>query len=129
MFLNDNRLTSRIDSSLLFNSKCDSANLDKIIHLCNHSKSEFQIKKISSDNLLNMTIPILNNEFFLSFSKLDKIASLPNNSFLSSIMLLNKASNIFKDTFKSTDKFLVSVPFRSNPNDLYNFLVKKKCLS
>ena len=57
--IKDNRLTYRIAPTYIFDDTCDKSEIRRIIHLCNHSKDTFEIKDISSDELIGFTIPIL----------------------------------------------------------------------
>ena len=129
MFLKDNRLSTRIYANILFKEQLFSAKLKKVIHLCNHDAQTYSIQHLDSDEFIKMVVPILNNEVFLAFTKLDKLASLPRSPFQSSIQLMHNVTQIYKSTFTNVDKILVSVPFRSNPNELYDFLNKEGCLS
>jgi len=125
----DDRLTFRISPSEFFSEISEQAEIKSIIHLCNHNSETFQIKDISAKELLDYTIPIFTNEFFLAHHKLNTLASLPNSPVISSAEMLNMVSKIYESAFINVKLKLVLVPFKSNPNDLYNFLNKEGCLN
>ena len=129
MFLRDSRLNTRISPNILFKKSITSAKLKKVIHLCNHDSKSYSIQEINSNELINMVVPILNNEFFLAFAKLDKLASLPEAPFQSSIEIMKDVIKVYESAFIDVDKFLVSVPYRSDPNELYDFLNRQGCLN
>ena len=127
--VNDNRMTYRIAPRNLFGSICDRSKIRSVIHLCNHNKEAFEIKDITSDELIALTIPILTNELFLLNYKLDKLASLPNSPFYSTNRLYTASENIFLSAFKDVELKLVFVPYQSNPIELFDFLKKEGCLN
>ena len=127
--LNDNRLTFRINPNSLFKQISLKSDISTIIHLCNHTKDTFEIKDISAEELLDFTIPILTNEFFLANHKVNAAASLPNSTFPSSNKIYNKTRKIYENAFRKASLKLVLVPYMSNPNDLYDFLKKEGCLN
>jgi len=128
-FLKDNRLTYRVSPNDLFASICEKSKIKSIIHLCNHDKDTFEIKNITSDELMNFTIPILTNELFLANHKLNTLASLPFSPFHSMSKIYKASENIFNSAFKNVTLKLVFVPYMSNPNDLYDFLKSEGCLN
>ena len=97
--------------------------------MCNHSKDTFEIKNISSDELIGFTIPILSNELFLANHKLDTVASLPNSPFQSTDKMYAATKNIFSQAFNDVDIKLILVPYPSSPIDLFNFLKQEGCLN
>ena len=127
--INDNRLTYRITPTELFDYICEKSEIKRIVHLCNHSKGIFEIKEISSDDLIGFTIPILTNELFLANYKLDTVASLPNSPFQSTDKMYAATKNIFSQAFNDVEIKLILVPYHSNPIDLFNFLKKEGCLN
>ena len=127
--INDNRLTYRISPTDLFDNTCDKSAIKSIIHLCNHSKETFEIKNISSDELIDFTIPILTNELFLANHKLDTVASLPNSPFQSTDKMYTASENIFSSAFKDVELKLALVPYQSSPIELFNFLKQEGCLN
>jgi hypothetical protein len=128
-FLKDNRLTYRISPNDLFASVSKKSKIKRIIHLCNHDKDIFEIKNITSEELINFTIPILTNELFLANHKLNTLASLPFSPFKSTSKIYAASEDIFNSAFKNISLKLVFVPYMSNPNDLYNFLNNEGCLN
>ena len=127
-FLKDNRLTYRISPNEIFTSVSEKSKIKSIIHLCNHDKNTFEIINITTEELINFTIPILTNELFLANHKLNTLASLPFSPFQSSAELYATSHDIFKSAFKNVSLKLVFVPYMSNPNDLYHFLNSEGCL-
>ena len=127
--INDNRITYRISPKDIFDNTCDKSEIKSIIHLCNHSKKTFEIKNISSDELIGFTIPILTNELFLANHKLDTVASLPNSPFQSTDKMYATSENIFSSAFKGVELKLALVPYQSNPIELFNFLKQEGCLN
>ena len=128
-FLKDNRLTCRVSPNDLFASICEKSKIKSIIHLCNHDKDTFEIKNITSEELLNFTIPILTNELFLANHKLNTLASLPFSPFHSTAKIYTASEDIFNSAFNNLSLKLVFVPFMSNPNELYDFLKSEGCLN
>ena len=127
--LKDNRLTYRIVPTDIFDDTCDKSEIKRIIHLCNHSKDTFEIKNVSSDELIGFTIPVLTNELFLANHKLDTVASLPNSPFQSTDKMYATSANIFSSAFKGIELKLALVPYQSNPIELFNFLKQEGCLN
>ena len=127
--INDNRMTYRIASTDLFDKTCEKSEIKRIIHLCNHSKETFEIKNISSDELIGFTIPILTNELFLANHKLNTVASLPNSPFQSADKMYTASKNIFSSAFKDVELKLVLVPYQSSPIELFNLLKQEGCLN
>ena len=128
-FLKDNRLTFRVSPNDLFMGICEKSKIKSIIHLCNHDKEIFEIKKITSQELMNFTIPILSNELFLANHKLNTLASLPFSPFHSTEKIYTASEDIFNSAFNNVSLKLVFVPYMSNPNDLYDFLKCEGCLN
>ena len=128
-FINDNRLTYRISPFDLFANISEKSKVKSIIHLCNHDKETFEIKDITTEELLNFTIPILTNELFLANYKVNTLASLPNTPFQSTTKIYKESEDVFNSAFKHASLKLVFVPYMSNPNDLYDFLKKEGCLN
>ena len=127
--INDNRLTYRIKPTELFDQICEKSEIKRIIHLCNHSKDTFEIKEISSYDLIEFTIPILINELFLANYKLDTVASLPTSPFQSTDKMYTATKDIFFQAFIDVDIKLIFVPYQSNPIDLFNFIKQEGCLN
>jgi len=127
--INDNRLTFRVTPTELFDQICEKSEIKRIVHLCNHSKDIFEIKGISSDDLIGFTIPILINELYLANHKLDTVASLPTSPFQSTDKMYSATKNIFSQAFNNVDIKLIFVPYQSNPIDLFNFLKQEGCLN
>ncbi len=127
--INDNRLIYRMTPTELFDRTCEKSEIKRIIHLCNHSKENFEIKNISSDELIGFTIPILINELFLANHKLNTVASLPNSPFQSTDKMYTASKNIFSSAFKDVELKLVLVPFQSSPIELFNLLKQEGCLN
>jgi len=128
-FLKDNRLTYRISPNDLFASISEKSKIKSIIHLCNHDKDKFEIKDITTEELMNFTTPILTNELFLANYKLNTLASLPFSPFQSTAKIYKASENVFNSAFKNVSLKLVFVPYLSNPNDLYSFLKSEGCLN
>ena len=128
-FLKDNRLTYRMSPQDLFANVCEKSIMKSIIHLCNHDKDTFEIKNITSEELMNFTIPILTNELFLANHKLNTLASLPFSPFDSTAKIFMASENIFNSAFKNVTLNIVFVPYMSNPNELYDFLKSEGCLN
>ena len=126
--LKQRKLLFRVNPHDLFNNYADNIKIKSFIHLSNHSKSCFEIKEISLEQLLSISLAIFNNEFLLAFNRLNNIASLPESHFLSSSEIMHDVKNIYSQVFSKIDKRLVLVPYRSNPNDLYEFLKDNRCL-
>ena len=68
------------------------------------------------------------NELFLANNRLNKVASLPGSTLNNSSILYSKVSEIYQKSFQNVELKLVLVPYKSNPNDLYNFLKENRCL-
>jgi len=128
-FLKDNRLTYRISPNDLFDSISEKSKIKSIIHLCNHDKDTYEIKNITSEELINFTIPILINELFLANHKLNTLASLPFSPFQSTAKIYKESEDVFNSVFQNVSLKLVFVPYMSNPNDLYDFLKSEGCLN
>ena len=127
--IKDDRLTFRIAPSDIFNEIREEAEIQSVIHLCNHNLDTFSIKEISVQELLQYITPIFTNEFFLAHHKLNILASLPNSPFISSVEMLKKTERVYATTFYNTRVRLVLVPYKSNPHDLYYFLKMEGCLN
>lgn len=127
--IKDNRLTFRISPTDIFDEINEQSTIKSIIHLCNHTADRFEIKDISVKEFLDYTIPIFSNELFLAHHKLNTLASLPNSPLISSVEMLKKTENIYASAFENISLKLVLVPFKSNPNDLFEFLKKEGCLN
>ena len=128
-FLKVNRLTYRISPKDLFASVSEKSNIKSIIHLCNHDKATFEMKDITSEDLMSFTMPILTNELFLANHKLNTLASLPFSPFMSTAKIYRASEDVFNSAFKNISLKLVFVPYMSNPNDLYDFLKIEGCLN
>ena len=128
-FLKDNRLTYRLSPNDLFASVSEKSKIKSIIHLCNHDKDTFELKNISSEELIDFTIPILTNELFLANIKLNVLASLPFSPFQSTSKIYTASGDVFNSAFKNVSLKLVFLPYMSNPNDLYDFLKGEGCLN
>ena len=128
-FLKDNRLTFRMSPKDLFTSICEKSKIKSIIHLCNHDKDTFEIKNITTKELINFTIPILTNELFLANHKLNTLASLPFSPFQSTAKIFTASEDVFNSAFKNVSLKLIFVPYMSNPIDLYDFLKSEGCLN
>ena len=128
-FLKDNRLTFRMSPKDLFTSICEKSKIKSIIHLCNHDKDTFEIKNITTKELINFTIPILTNELFLANHKLNTLASLPFSPFQSTAKIFKASEDVFNSSFKNVSLKLIFVPYMSNPIDLYDFLKSEGCLN
>jgi len=113
----------------LFANICEKSKIKSIIHLCNHDKNTFEIKNITTEELMNFTIPILTNELFLANHKLNTLASLPFSPFQSTAKIFTASENVFNSAFKNISLKLVFVPYMSDPNDLYDFLKSEGCLN
>ena len=127
--INDNRLTYRMAPKDLFDHTCNNSEIKRIIHLCNHSKDTFEIMNISTDKLMDFSLPILSNELFLSNYKLDLVASLPGSPFESTNRIYTASKNIFSSAFKNVEIKLALVPYHSDPIELFSFLKKEGCLN
>ena len=128
-FLKDNRLTYRVSPKDLFASVSEKSKIKSIIHLCNHDKDIFEIKNITTEELINFTIPILTNELFLANHKLNTLSSLPFSPFQSTAKIYAASEDVFNSAFKNGSLKLVFIPYMSNPNDLYDFLKSEGCLN
>ena len=126
--IQDNRLTFRMSPGQLFDKITSSSKLKRVIHLCNHSDDRFKISEISCKELVKYSSSILSNELCLANNKLNAVASLPNSPFIYSTELYNKVSDIYFKAFDNVEIKLVSVPFMSDPNELYKFLKSEGCL-
>jgi len=125
---NDNRLTYRIKPTEIFDEICERSKIKRIIHFCNHSKDTFEIKDITSNDLIDYTIPILINELSLANNKLNSVASLPTSPFQSSERMYAATKDVFSKAFNDVDIKLIFVPYHSNPLKLFNFLKQERCL-
>jgi hypothetical protein len=125
----DNRLTYRLSPASLFQNISAKSKIKSIIHLCNHDKDTFEIKNITSEELIGFTIPILTNELFLANYKLNTLASLPFSPFQSTGEMYKASEDIFNSAFHNVTLKLVFLPYMSNPNDLYDFLKSEGCLN
>lgn len=125
----DSRLLFRLSYKDLFKNKANEMNIKLFLHLCNHSKDTFEIRDISSNELLSISSTILNTEFFLFFQKLNNIASIPSSPFPSSIHVMDKVQEIYLESYQKIPKKLILIPYQSNPNHLYEFLKSEGCLS
>ena len=128
-FLKDNRLTYRISPNDLFDSISEKSKIKSIIHLCNHDKDTYEIKNITTEELINFTISILINELFLANHKLNTLASLPFSPFQSTAKIYKESEDVFNSVFQNVSLKLVFVPYMSNSNDLYDFLKSEGCLN
>lgn len=126
--LKDQRLIFRVNPNDLFHNIKEEVTIKQLIHLSNHTRDNFEIKELSIENFLDVSLAILNNEFFLSFKRLNDIASISGTSFSSSYQLMHKVKDIYHAVFSELPRKLVLVPYKSNPNDLYDFLIKEGCL-
>ena len=128
-FLKDNRLTYRISPNDLFDSISEKSKIKNIIHLCNHDKDTYEIKNITTEELMNFMIPILTNELFLANHKLNTLSSLPFSPFQSTAKIYAASEDVFNSAFKNVSLKLIFIPYMSNPNDLYDFLKSEGCLN
>ena len=128
-FLRDNRLTYRLPASELFADISESADIKKVIHLCNHSGLDFKIADMSLTDLVNSNTSILINELFLANHKLNTLASFSGSPFENSSIIYKRVSEIYLQAFKDVEIKQVFIPYMSNPKDLYNFLKSEECLS
>ena len=128
-FLKDNRLNYRLSPNDLFTSISEKSKIKSIIHICNHDKDTFEIKNITSAELMNFTIPILTNELFLANHKLNTLASLPFSPFQSTAKIYAASEGVFNSAYNNVSLKLVFAPYMSNPNDLYDFLKSEGCLN
>ena len=126
--INDNRLTYRLKLNSLFADFTESAKIKRVVHLCNHSSKEFKIKDISIKELCDIIIPILMKEQFLAYNNWNIITSVPELELLSNEKIYKHIRKVFESALKDCRLFLVYVPYRSNPNLLYEFLKKEGCL-
>lgn len=127
--ISDSRLIYRLSPKNLFENSSEQSEIKRVVHLCSHTKADFEIKSISKDELANNALPILINELFLANNKLNTLASLPQSIFPSSQVLYSKTRTIFDNAFNDIEIKLVSVPYNSNPNLLYEFLKQEGCLN
>ena len=125
----DNRLTYRISPHDLFQKVVESSEIKRVVHLCNHSSSDFEISDLSEIDFIKYATSILTNEFFLANHKLNTLASLPGSSFINTSVLYKRVSDLYSQAFKDVEIKLVFVPYMSDPNDLYQFLKSEGCLS
>ena len=93
----------------------------------NSESESFSIEAISVEKLANLNTSILSNELFLSLYNLNKISSLPTSPLISSVDMLVESKEIIKQSLKSCECFLVTAPYASKPDKLYNYLVEKGC--
>ena len=128
-FLYKYNLTCRINPCNLFANISKSASIKRVIHLCNHNSVDFKIKRIDLNEYIRLSIPILENELHLANFKLNILASFPDSKFLSTNKVYSQTENILKDALRDVILNVVYVPYMSNPNDLYEFLHSKRCLS
>lgn len=126
--IKDNRLTFRIPPQDLFENITKESKIKRVVHFCNHSSDIFKINDITTEDLVKRIVPILVNELFLANNRLNKVASLPGSTLNNSSILYSKVSEIYQKSFQNVELKLVLVPYKSNPNDLYNFLKENRCL-
>ena len=127
--INDNRLIFRLSPKDLFKTNSEQSKIKRVIHLCSHTKSDFEIQSISEEELVRNALPILINELVLANNKLNTIASMSESIFPSSQEMYTKVRAIFNSAFHNVEIKLVLIPYMSNPNHLYEFLKKEGCLN
>lgn len=126
--LNDNRLNYRICPQKLFRGRiAEKVALKKAIHLVNTPEDSFSIIPVSAQKLSSISTNVLSNELFLAFYNLNKVASIPDNTLLSGTEVLITAQKVMLEAFNSIDCYVVTVPYRSHPDRLYDFLEEEGC--
>jgi len=126
--MSDKRLTHRIKPSILFSRSTQRSNIKRVVHLCNHNSNEFKIQSISAKDFCNIIIPILMKEQFLAHNNWNMITSFPDLGLSTSEDMYRKSREVFEEAFKECRLLLVYVPYRSDPNLLYEFLKREGCL-
>ena len=128
--LKDNRLVFGMDPQILFSNKIKKkANLKKVIHLVNTNDKGFTLQDIDSRTIAAASANILMNELFLGYYNIYKALSIPgNNLFLSPALMYEKTFNHYMKLFEETETYLLLVPYMSNPNEMYEFLISQNII-
>lgn len=128
--LNDNRLVFGMDPRVLFSNKVKKqANIKKVIHLVNTNNKNFTLQDIDSKIVAAASANILMNELFLGYFNIYKALSIPgNNLFMSPGLIYKKTLDHYLKVFRETENYLLLVPYMSNPNEMYEFLVSKNII-
>lgn len=126
--IKDNRLNFRLCPIELFQGQYASqSKLKKVFHLVNSESKSFSMEAISVEKLADLNTSILSNELFLSLYNLNKISSIPDSPLISSTQILVESKEIIRQSLKSCECFLVTVPTALHPDKLYNYLEEKGC--
>ena len=126
--LQDKRLIYRMSYKKIFENKSTNSDIKLCLHFCNHDKSSFDVRDITTEEFISLASTIINNEFFLLFRKLDNMASVPSSRIPSSLDILEKTKKLYRDTFNNIPKKIILIPYKSNPNNLFDFLKSIECL-
>ena len=126
--LQDKRLIYRMSYKKIFENKSTNSDIKLCLHFCNHDKQSFDVRDITTEEFISLASTIINNEFFLLFRKLDNMASVPSSRLPSSLDILEKTKNLYQDAFNDIPKKIILIPYKSNPNNLFDFLKSIECL-
>ena len=126
--LQDKRLIYRMSYKKIFENKSTNSDIKLCLHFCNHDKPSFDVRDITTEEFISLASTIINNEFFLLFRKLDNMASVPSSRLPSSLDILEKTKNLYQDAFNDIPKKIILIPYKSNPNNLFDFLKSIECL-
>lgn len=128
--LKDNRLVFGMNPKTLFEGKTkEKAKLKNVIHLINTNDSEFKLQKIDSKTIAEASANILMNELFLGYFHIYKALAIPGNElFISPAEMFKKTSELYLELFNNCETHLLSVPYMSHPNKMYEYLLEKNIL-
>jgi len=127
LLANRKPLSYSLSPNDLFNGAVDDAmKIRKVIHLMNHNSTEFKTMKISAEDLSKINVSIMQTELFLALEFFSKFNYFPDNSNPDCSFTHDKFSKemggLYTDLFNSVEIICVLVPYRSNPNKLYEYL-------
>ena len=97
--------------------------IKKVIHLMNHHSNAFKIVDIKPDALSKIAVSIIQSELFLALEFFSKINYFPqSNEFLEYDKFANQMFTLFNTLFSTVEISCVLVPYRTDPNLLYEYL-------
>jgi serine kinase of HPr protein (carbohydrate metabolism regulator) len=128
--LKDNRLVFGLCPQALFKGHiAKQARIKQVVHLINTNEKNFSIKQVDAKTLASASANILMNELFLGYYNIYKALAIPGNTlFLSPGQMYQKTFEHYEKLFGSTENYLLTVPYMSHPNDMYEFLVTQNIL-
>lgn len=113
-------------SSLFISGSKSDIKVKKIFHLINHNKDEFEAIEFNADDLARISNAILQTEMFLGLEFFSQINYFNIKTYFSTdTKLADVTLSVLRDIFKNVEIEGVLVPYRSNPNDLADFIKKR----